>query len=77
MVNLFLSFDFLSASRQKFKSQFYDPRSNEPDTYISSKDFLNAIEARAIDFGMSIGVQYAEGFTANKNLGVKNLFDLI
>jgi len=61
---------------KKFKSQFFDPASNEPDTYISSKNFLNTIEARAIDFGLSIGVQYAEGFTANKNIGVKNLFDL-
>ncbi len=63
-------------SIKKFKSQFFDPASNEPDTYISSKKYINAIEARAIDFGLSIGVQYAEGFTTNKNIGVKNLFDL-
>ncbi len=63
-------------SIKKFKSQFFDPDTNKPDTYISSKGYLEAIEARAIDFGLSIGVKYAEGFTANKFIGVSNLFDL-
>jgi hypothetical protein len=48
----------------------------EPATYISSSDFLDGIEARAREFGKSIQCSYAEGFTANKILGVAYLFDL-
>lgn len=60
-----------------FKSQFYDPNSNEPETYISKAGFLDAIEARAIEFGQSIGVKYGEGFTTNRNVGVSDLRALL
>ncbi len=65
------------ASIRAFRSQFFDPKSKEPDTYISSPDFLNALEARCREFGKSIQVTYAEGFTSKKLLGVKSLFDLL
>ncbi len=65
------------ASIRAFRSQFFDPKSTEPDTYISSPDFLNALEARCREFGKSIQVTYAEGFTSKKLLGVKSLFDLL
>ena len=60
-----------------FDSQFYNPDSNEPDTYISSPRFLKMIEARALEFGQIIGVDYAEGFTVERYLGVKDLNGLI
>jgi bacillithiol biosynthesis deacetylase BshB1 len=60
-----------------FKSQFYSPtEDDEPQTYISSPEFMQIIEARAREFGKSIGVKYAEGFTSKKILAVDNLFDL-
>jgi bacillithiol biosynthesis deacetylase BshB1 len=60
-----------------FGSQFYNPDwENEPQTYISSPDFIQVIEARAREFGKSIGVKYAEGFISRKILGVDNLFVL-
>lgn len=65
------------ASIRAFRSQFFDPKSKEPDTYISSPDFLNALEARCREFGKSIQVTFAEGFTSKKLLGVKSLFDLL
>jgi len=65
------------ASIRAFRSQFFDPKSTEPDTYISSPDFLNALEARCREFGKSIQATYAEGFTSKKLLGVKSLFDLL
>ena len=40
-----------------FKTQFFDPESNEPETYISSPNFLKMLEARAIEFGHAIGVR--------------------
>ena len=62
---------------QAFKSQFYDPASNEAETYISSPGFIKMIEARAIDWGYAIGAKYGEGFTTRRYPGVKSLFDLV
>jgi len=59
------------------KSQFYNPDSNEPETVISMPGFLEVVTAKAREYGKQIGVKYAEGFTAERYLGVKNLFDLI
>lgn len=59
-----------------FKSQFYNPKSNEPDTFISSPQFIEFVKARAIHFGVPAGVQYAEGFTVNKTLGIQDIVNL-
>ena len=60
-----------------FKSQFFDPSSSEPNTYISNPDFLNFIEARSREMGHLIGTTFGEGFTKERHIGVRNLFDLI
>lgn len=60
-----------------FRSQFYDPDSDEAETYISSPGFLKMVEARAIDWGYAIGTKYGEGFTTRRYPGVKSLFDLL
>jgi bacillithiol biosynthesis deacetylase BshB1 len=61
-----------------FGSQFFNPNwENEPQTYISSPEFIQIIEARAREFGKVIQVKYAEGFTSRKILGVDNLFNLL
>ena len=65
------------AAIRVFKSQFFDPKSTEPDTYISNPDFLKLIEARSREWGHRIGVSFGEGFVQRQSLGVKNLFDLI
>ena len=65
------------AAIRVFKSQFFDPKSNEPDTYISNPDFLKLIEARSREWGLRIGVSYGEGFVQRQSLGVKSLFDLV
>jgi len=64
-------------SIKAFKSQFYNPGDdNEPQTYISSPEFIQVVESRAREFGKSIRAKYAEGFTSRKFLGVDNFFDL-
>ncbi|MDG1278693.1 MAG: bacillithiol biosynthesis deacetylase BshB1 [Algoriphagus sp.] len=60
-----------------FKSQFYDPNSQEPKSFISDPDFLPFIEARAREYGHKILVKYGEGFTVERMPGVNDLFDLI
>jgi len=59
-----------------FSSQFYNPNSEEKDTPISSKAFIDFLEARAISYGRPIGAKYGEGYTVNRYVGVKDLFDL-
>ena len=60
-----------------FGSQFYNPEwGDEPQTYISSPEFIQVIEARAREYGKSLGVKFAEGFISRKILGVNDLFDL-
>lgn len=60
-----------------FKSQFYDPNSDEPETYISSPEFWQMIESRGIHYGHEIGVKYGEGFTVERTPGASSIFDLI
>lgn len=65
-------------SIRAFGSQFFNPEwEEEPQTYISSPDFIPIIEARAREFGKVIGARYGEGFTSRKILGVNSLFDLL
>ena len=60
-----------------FKTQFFDPGNVEPQTFISTPEFLNLLEARAIEMGHSIGVKYGEGFVSRRYIGVRSLIDLI
>ena len=60
-----------------YSSQFYDPKSNEPETPITSKNFIDSINYRARDLGRLIGVEFAEGFTTERYVAVENLDKLI
>ncbi len=60
-----------------YSSQFFDPKSDEPETPISSQNFIDSVNYRARDLGRLIGVEYAEGFTVERPLAVKNLDSLI
>ncbi|MHA7128668.1 bacillithiol biosynthesis deacetylase BshB1 [Algoriphagus namhaensis] len=59
-----------------YQSQFFDPNSKEPESFISNPDFLPFIEARARDFGHRIMKTYGEGFTTERYIGVEDIFDL-
>ena len=62
---------------QAYSSQFFDPNSNEPETLISNKNFISNVINRSADLGRLLGVEYAEGFTSQKIIGLKHLFDLV
>lgn len=55
-----------------YSTQFHNPDSSEPQTYISSPSFLETVKARAMMLGKRIGVAYAEGFISEKVLGVQS-----
>lgn len=60
-----------------YRSQFYDPNSNEPESPISSKNFLESLNYRSRDLGRLTGVEHAEGFTVERCLAVNSLGDLM
>jgi bacillithiol biosynthesis deacetylase BshB1 len=60
-----------------FKSQFYNPNSAEPQTPISSNEFMAAHMGRARDIGRIISAEFGEGFTVERAPGIKNFLDLI
>ena len=49
-----------------YSSQFYDAKSSEPSTPISSQNFLESIRYRAQNLGRLTGVTAAEGFTVER-----------
>jgi len=59
-----------------YSSQFYDPQSKEPETPISSKNFIDSVNYRARDLGRIIGVAHAEGFNVERFVAVDSLWDL-
>ncbi len=72
--------DFIDVKQKAvlaYSTQFYDPKSNEPETPITSKNFTESINYRAKDLGRLIGVEYAEGFTSERYVAVENLSKLI
>ncbi len=60
-----------------YSSQFYNPNTNEPESPISSKNFLDSVRYRAQDLGRIIGKDFAEGFTVERYLAVNSLSDLV
>jgi len=60
-----------------FGSQFYNPKSKELESPISSKNFIESVKAKSKIYGRTIGTDYAEGFNVARAVGVNDLFDLI
>lgn len=65
------------AAIQAYKSQFHNPDSNEPQTYISSQNFLEQIKYRDALLGKRIGVEYGEGLISENIPGIADLNSLI
>lgn len=64
------------AAIKAYKSQFFDPESTEPQSYISGEPFLKFLEARTREHGHRIGVEFGEGFISKRMIGVEDLFHL-
>ena len=69
--------DIKSKAVNAYASQFFDPNSKEPESPITSKNFIDSVLYRANDLGRLIGVESAEGFVSERYVAVGKLDDLI
>jgi bacillithiol biosynthesis deacetylase BshB1 len=61
-----------------FKTQFFSGANDiEPQTYISTPDFLESVINRSKMFGKMIGVKHAEGFLSKKMIGLNSFDDFV
>ena len=69
------TFDRKLEAIRAYSSQFHSTayKKDEPQTYISSPEFMDSIIGRAQMLGKMIGVKYAEGFLSEKMIGVSRL----
>lgn len=60
-----------------YKSQFFDPKSEEPSTPISDSNFFESVKYRAQNLGRLVFVDYAEGFSTERYPAINSVFDLV
>lgn len=70
-------YDTKMAAIRAYATQFHNTELDEPDTYISSPQFLETVKGRDMMMGKRIGVLYAEGYQTEKTIGIQNLDHLI
>lgn len=71
------TFDTKMEALQCYRSQFHDPASTEPITYIATQDFLKQIMYRDSLQGKRIGATYGEGFVSENITGLPDLDSLV
>jgi N-acetylglucosamine malate deacetylase 1 len=77
VVDITNHWDLKVKAMMAFKSQFFDPNSTEPKSYISSEHFMNFIEGRAREMGHPMGFNYGEGFLRSRINGLTDLTTLL
>ncbi len=77
IVDITTTFDRKMEAILSYKSQFHDPASDEPDTYISSGKFVEQIRYKDALYGKRIGTDYGEGFTTENIPGISDLDSLV
>lgn len=60
-----------------YRSQFYNPEYDAEETFIASKDYMEALDFRARHFGWKAGVKYAEPFWVRETLLLEDLFSAL
>jgi N-acetylglucosamine malate deacetylase 1 len=76
IVDVSNSYEVKKSAVAAFKSQFHNPKSKERETRLSSKLFLQSLEARDRHYGSLIDVEYGEPFYSIEPLEVNSLFEL-
>ena len=68
IVDISDTFEMKMKAVKAFDTQFYDPKSKEPETFISQPGFIKFIESRAQFYGFKIGQQYGEPFYCEEEI---------
>ena len=61
-------FEMKMKAINSYSSQFFNPKSTEPETFISKPGFIQYIESRAQFYGFQIGKQYGEPFFCEEKI---------
>ena len=76
VVDISSTFDKKMEAILAFKTQFYNPEINEPQSPISGEDFIKYLEGRAREMGRIGGVDLGEGFILTRPALVNDIFSL-
>lgn len=68
IVDITTTFEQKMKAIKAFKSQFFDPNSKEPETFISKPEFFNYLISRVQFYGFQIGKQYGEPFYCEEKI---------
>ena len=66
VVDITAAMETRRAAIRAFTSQFHQAESQEPQTVISQREFLEMLDGRARHFGFLIGVEFGEGFVSRR-----------
>jgi hypothetical protein len=76
VVDITKEFEKKMEAVKAFNSQFYNPESDEPETFISQKQFIESLRTRAQYFGYQIDVEYGEPFFIKSTIKITNLYEI-
>ncbi len=68
IVDVTENFEMKMKAVKAYSSQFHNPKSTEPETFISRPEFINYIESRAKFYGFQIGRHYGEPFFSEEKI---------
>ncbi len=70
IVDISSAFDRKIEAVKAHRSQFHDPDSTEPETFISRPEFLEEVEAQSRYYGSLIGARHGEPFVVREYLSI-------
>ncbi len=73
IVDISEEFDRRMECVRAFRSQFYDPLSREPETVLSTPEFLEMLKDRMAYYGDKIGVPYGEPFASPQPIKIDDI----
>lgn len=65
------------AALKAYETQFFNPNNTSTNTPISGENFFEFLKGRWREYGRDIGVDFAEGFTIERSIGVNDITDLL
>jgi N-acetylglucosamine malate deacetylase 1 len=68
IVDISDTFEIKMNAVRSYSTQFYNPKSTEPETFISKPEFINYIEARSHYYGFQIGKPFGEPFFCEEKI---------